>query len=267
MANTKTATRNVWGDDVDLLLDREPQEAKPGHITRRNQNDLTDGEKTSFRNALTRLIDTGFFGALVAIHEDMTHRMHGSFTSSFVGFERFLPWHRAYLSRFGEALRGIDENLFVPYWQWTVDREIPEWLDDFMPQGIPMPGGNRLDVERRVGVGEPEPPTLTSMQDIMAVDNWHEFVRRLEGVPFGAHNQVHVFIGGTMGSMLSPADPLFWLHHCEIDRRWAAWQQGHEGEGPRVTGNDAILDPWPETVEDVLDMGALNYEYDTLELG
>lgn len=37
------------------------------------------------------------------------------------------------------------------------------------------------------------------------------------------HNNVHNQIGGTMGTSYSPRDPIFWLHHCNIDRLWQRW--------------------------------------------
>jgi tyrosinase len=49
----------------------------------------------------------------------------------------------------------------------------------------------------------------------------------LESVP---HNQVHVQVGLPDGWMLDPnlaaLDPIFWLHHANIDRLWDAWLQG-----------------------------------------
>ena len=36
-----------------------------------------------------------------------------------------------------------------------------------------------------------------------------------------------------MGTYLSPEDPIFWLHHCNIDRLWASWAALH---GNRVPG-------------------------------
>lgn len=63
------------------------------------------------------------------------------------------------------------------------------------------------------------------------------------------HNIVHVWVGGAwtntaysgnflastetsfVGSMTaidcSPNDPVFWLHHCNVDRIWASWQKKH----------------------------------------
>jgi tyrosinase len=44
----------------------------------------------------------------------------------------------------------------------------------------------------------------------------------LENVP---HNAVHGQIGGFMGSPQTAAlDPIFWLHHCNIDRLWEVWR-------------------------------------------
>ena len=35
-----------------------------------------------------------------------------------------------------------------------------------------------------------------------------------------------------MATSSSPADPLFWLHHANIDRVWAAWQKQHPKKNP-----------------------------------
>lgn len=38
------------------------------------------------------------------------------------------------------------------------------------------------------------------------------------------HNLVHRWVGGNMLEMTSPNDPVFFLHHCAIDRMWSLWQ-------------------------------------------
>lgn len=61
------------------------------------------------------------------------------------------------------------------------------------------------------------------------------FRNRLEGwvsalsneQPPHLHNVVHVWIGGDMGPGTSPNDPVFFLHHCNVDRIWALWQHEH----------------------------------------
>jgi tyrosinase len=53
------------------------------------------------------------------------------------------------------------------------------------------------------------------------------FRRNLES---NLHNHVHVWVGGDRGDMgpsSSPNDPVFFLHHCNVDRIWEAWMQTH----------------------------------------
>lgn len=40
----------------------------------------------------------------------------------------------------------------------------------------------------------------------------------------GMHGRVHIFVGGNMVSNSSPNDPVFFLHHCNVDRLWAEWE-------------------------------------------
>lgn len=47
------------------------------------------------------------------------------------------------------------------------------------------------------------------------------FSNNLQGAP---HAVVHNFIGQNMATYFSPDDPLFMLHHCNIDRIWALYQ-------------------------------------------
>lgn len=42
------------------------------------------------------------------------------------------------------------------------------------------------------------------------------------------HDSVHGAIGGYMGQFMSPSDPIFWLHHGNIDRLWTVWTAGME---------------------------------------
>jgi tyrosinase len=54
------------------------------------------------------------------------------------------------------------------------------------------------------------------------------FRNRLEGwIGPGLHNTVHVWVGGHMAVSTSPNDPVFYLHHCNVDRIWEAWMGKH----------------------------------------
>ena len=105
-------------------------------------------------------------------------------------------------------------------------------------------------------------PTDTEISDIMQETTFAPFATRLEGEPFGAHDQVHVWVGGTMSRVpTAPADPIFWLHHAEVDRLWDEWQKAHSGQTPNLRGTDAVLDPWPEKADEVLTTRSLGYIY------
>jgi tyrosinase len=86
-----------------------------------------------------------------------------------------------------------------------------------------------------------------------------------------------VEILGTMAANSSPSDPVFWLHHANIDRLWNQWLALYgltylptEG-GPCGPFGSNLNDPmWPYqqigltvTPADVLDTRALGYVYDT----
>jgi hypothetical protein len=66
------------------------------------------------------------------------------------------------------------------------------------------------------------------------------------------HNHIHVKIGGLFGTMTNvlaaPFDPIFWLHHCFIEKLFYAWQV-------KVTNNTQDYDSnmiLPETLEQTL---------------
>ena len=48
---------------------------------------------------------------------------------------------------------------------------------------------------------------------------------RVKTVGSQLHNRVHLWVGGNMAPMTSPNDPVFFLHHCFVDKAWADWQE------------------------------------------
>ncbi len=63
----------------------------------------------------------------------------------------------------------------------------------------------------------------------------------LEGQP---HNLVHNCIGGFMSDFLSPVDPLFFMHHANIDRLWQVWTLKQQGLGLPTLPQGADLAEW-----------------------
>lgn len=89
------------------------------------------------------------------------------------------------------------------------------------------------------------------------------------------HNRVHVWVGGNMILMTSPDDPVFFLHHCFVDKIWADWQASMmqdkpdwaphyapQRDGPIGHNLDDVLKPWSRHIKDVMDISALGYEYE-----
>jgi tyrosinase len=91
------------------------------------------------------------------------------------------------------------------------------------------------------------------------------------------HGRGHVFVGGDMQfSSANPNDPVFFLHHAQVDRLWAAWQEANlaNGDAGRMVdhGNPGYPDDYRGPLfnfsevqaSDTFDYKALGYEYDTL---
>jgi tyrosinase len=56
-------------------------------------------------------------------------------------------------------------------------------------------------------------------------------------------------------------DPVFWGHHCMIDRVWRIWQLRHPGARPPRALLDEALPPFRMTVRQTLSVTALGYDY------
>ena len=175
-----------------------------------------------------------------------THPLAGSYAH---GTSAFLPWHRWYLLSYEEALRSLGGEfrcLTLPYWDWSRDSNIEPSVQTKSPVLSALHFGTHggIDASNCVNDGVAavqdgwrtrggvnclqrnwgatssftSEPELASL--IMSYPNYQQFRERLEGMP---HGYVHGWVGGHMGGYASPEDPLFFLHHCNVDRIWAAW--------------------------------------------
>ncbi|MBW4491681.1 MAG: tyrosinase family protein [Oscillatoria princeps RMCB-10] len=150
-------------------------------------------------------------------------------------------------------------------------------------------GGNPAGgLQREFGVNI---PTLPAQADVSAAlaevpydsPPWDtssnpSFRNRLEGWIAGPqlHNRVHVWVGGSMLPMTSPNDPVFFLHHCNVDRLWAEWQSQHPGEGylPAAGGPEGqkkidVLHysalPFAEVIQEQNALGIVSFDQDAYE--
>ncbi|MEO6813216.1 MAG: tyrosinase family protein [Ginsengibacter sp.] len=177
----------------------------------------------------------------------------------------FGPWHRELLKLYEQELQNVsgDSNMTLPFWNWTKDRTTADpgfpFFNDFLgPDGSANPNdkvtvgafaqanGWNLNVDeenfgflrRHFGIDGPGLPTAASVQaalNLATYDNnpWNilsnanSFRNTLEGWtgPRQIHNAVHRWVNGSMQPGTSPNDPVFFFHHCNIDRLYAVWQQ------------------------------------------
>jgi tyrosinase len=187
----------------------------------------------------------------------------------------FLAWHRGYLIYFERILRQAsgDPDLTLPYWDWTTAPTLPA------PYRTPASPSNPLyDDTRLINNGAALPPQVV-VSDLSTALNQVPFPpigpvgfsRSLEGSP---HGVVHVLVGGNMGRVPTSAnDPIFWLHHCNIDRIWDRWLNLGGG---RVNPSDAAFldtaysfadedgNTVTAKVRDVLGSAQLGYRYDNV---
>jgi tyrosinase len=128
-------------------------------------------------------------------------------------------------------------------------------------------------LNRNLGeLGVDEPPAAPAVASVLAEPTYDTFEPFLED---GPHGDVHVFVGGNMISADSPNDPVFWLHHCNVDRLWSEWQAMHPSADPylpkkpvedpdmgTIAGLRTLMTPW-KTMRpaDVLNTARLGYVY------
>jgi Common central domain of tyrosinase/Polyphenol oxidase middle domain len=161
----------------------------------------------------------------------------------------FLPWHRVYLYYLERMLQKAagDDAFRLPYWDYSDpsgnQRALPPpFLDETSPLYVP----NRLLRESTDELGPTTVDTTTALSRPQFVgssiqggfgggreDEPIQFLppgfRKSGSLELVPHNGIHVEVGGKMLHPWTAAqDPIFWLHHCNIDRLWEVWLESDE---------------------------------------
>ncbi|MDQ3893294.1 MAG: tyrosinase family protein [Actinomycetota bacterium] len=219
----------------------------------------------------------------------------------------FCPWHRQALRELELHLQSVDTGsppLAIPYWRWEAERTTWQtariWTlvggNGDSTQGWRVTTGpfadwisviwnvSGTDFVQRAGIlrqftpwtiDDPSAAQLVSAYD---VSPWSEFSNAslsFRQALESPHNSVHVQIGGDMNAGgTAPNDPVFWLHHANVDRQWARWQQARgitnyqptSGGPPGHNLNDVMQyeESATATPASVLDWVAMGYTYDVL---
>jgi tyrosinase len=210
----------------------------------------------------------------------------------------FVVWHRMYLHYFEELVRaavietGGPEDWALPYWNYELGGEKASLPKAFRSPQSEDGSTNFLFVaERAPGAnqGGRIPAQSASAAKALARPNYvgiaefgggeappHEqFFGQTGVLEMTPHNAIHNLIGGEEGWMADPdlaaLDPIFWLHHANIDRVWAEWQSvnGHEDPSDSAwtgqeyeffdTNGEKVARTCAKAVDTVADFG---YTYD-----
>ncbi|XP_076453372.1 hemocyanin 2-like [Babylonia areolata] len=278
------------------------EEVKASSHIRREINTLTTGECESLRSALHDMEEDGSFEAIAKFHGyPGLCRHEGRAVGCCVhGSPTFPHWHRLYVEQVENELLEHGSAVSLPYWDWCQDfSEIPKLL------GMPTYYDSRTHTKEinpffswKVSDTE-EHTTRDPRYDLFDhqyfLDNvllaleqtsYCDFEVQFEIV----HNALHMFVGGRGKYSMSTLDytsydPMFYLHHANVDRIWAIWQALQKYRGLPFDETDCALNlmasplhPFDDTninhfglthlysrPADVWDYSShLNYHYDNL---
>jgi tyrosinase len=203
-------------------------------------------------------------GANDPVPSDLTNRTYGNQCQHGSWF--FLSWHRGYLYTFEAIVAAKVKELTgdewsLPYWNYlnSADpnaRNVPDaFVQEKLPNGKPNPLARypRRPNLKKLAPGPLDAFSLSSMEEndfVVGNDgsigfgggitgDFVQFARWTGDLESNPHNTVHRLVGGNAGFMADPRlaglDPLFWLHHCNIDRMWEAWMS--------TPGKSMVRDP------------------------
>jgi tyrosinase len=195
--------------------------------------------------------------------EDFSQCQHGTWW--------FLPWHRMYLLQFERIIAHVTQTpaFALPYWDY------PSPAEAVVPPAFLDPASPLFDDTRRFPAIPifPQPWVRAATFELLAGAAVMSHLHRgnlpglLEQYP---HNTMHGAVGGDMAGFQSPLDPLFWIHHCNIDRLWESWRRlpGHANPDSEAW-LDSVFE-FPDPIEERRRMSvgqiatpeAADYEYD-----
>lgn len=271
---------------------------------RKDANTLTSAERQEFVQAALALKQSGVYNQFVLRHANTP-------MASIHRGPAFLPWHRRFIFDFERELQRVsgNPNLGLPYWNWPNGGSGASMWDNDLLGGdgntltgivetgpfrsgqwrvINSSGSTTGPLRREFGRNISSLPTLAEIQQVLAVTPYDSFPWNTGSAPSfrnqlegwrgpNLHNRGHVWVGGSMTPMTSPNDPVFFMHHCMVDKLWHEWQLRFPNQGylPGTGGpfGQNLTDVMAGTPNspaagsrpiDVLDSAALGIEYDQL---
>ncbi|KAJ2163092.1 hypothetical protein GGF46_000021 [Coemansia sp. RSA 552] len=250
---------------------------------------LTAEEWGAYESAVTQAYEDQWITWFGYLHNSVAKVIHGN--------SIFFPYHRKFVREYEKILQRYDPSVFVPYWNIMVDYRNPSGspvlgdkflggngdpaADDCVSTGmasswtVNFPDSHCL--RRHFGQGQ-EMSIWYSMEyitNILQTSTAYTDLR--SSIENSIHGIVHLTLGGDMNTMHSPMDPVFWLHHSNVDRLWAQWQaispdeRTYMYDGMDINNNPATLnDKLTSTNTEVYEVMRLGYgeqcyTYDTIQ--
>ncbi|WP_159015798.1 tyrosinase family protein [Cognatiluteimonas profundi] len=166
-------------------------------------------------------------------------------------YNNFFPWHRLFVYYFERIVRQVSgrSDFTLPYWDYTssdpAKRGVlpPQFIlpDDPVFGSLYRPERSSL-ANSGLPIQQGQPGDPMDISDALLkttysnVNSVQGFCRAIDS---GIHGRIHVLVGNGDGMGTVPYacnDPLFWVHHSNIDRMWASWN--------RTGGKNPTTAPW-----------------------
>ncbi len=220
-----------------------------------------------------------------SIHGTTSETNLPSWNSCAHGSEFFLSWHRMYVYFFERILRkeSGNPNFALPYWDWskTDGRSLPQTfiapkseqnnLLFVKKRDTKMNVGGLLALSNQINLAK-----AMQIEDLLASQvgkddpNFNSTLERI-------HGNVHTTLSGLMADPNTAAqDPIFWMHHCNIDYIWEKWMDQHkpdlpDAKDPWMTKKFAFFDENDKRItmsgKDIVDIARqLNYKYEEIPI-
>ena len=200
----------------------------------------------------------------------------------------FLPWHRMFTFFFEQIIREVSgrADFTLPYWDYTSTDPLKRGILPVQFRSPNDPVFNVLYRSNRTSlantgqrIDKNQPTDQMDISASMAAASYTTVGTVLgfcRSIDTNIHGRIHVLVGTStnMGAVPYAArDPLFFVHHSNIDRLWASWNANGglnpttgtwlntvftftDRTGQRVTGK----------IKDFFDLLPLGYQYDNLWL-
>lgn len=114
-------------------------------------------------------------------------------------------------------------------------------LADFALDALALP-----EIETALGVTKFNAPKDAPLEVVTAFNSQitddHNGGGNEAAIESGPHDNVHGSIDGMMGRYMSPVDPIFWLHHANIDRLWTVWDERQRAAGRSTEPSTDVRD-------------------------